>query len=878
MSKIPGIEPHLTLPTASPIDASFANGEIEGDLKQLFADLFDQQLTKCLFDANVLGAPHLGTFDLVRRSVNADGLVLLPGSTEEDATRYLYRAWRSRDNDGRGLHFLKTYLQMLFPNLCSVEQMMQAKNRVYPLDLYPASKHGGDDDKYLTSRIEIIVDWASEMTNFTKLMSVFRAVIPARLTPLFRVRLTILLLIEALFDSDLLLQKSVEMNANACGLRVTHIKEHKWQLGADIGYTRLASEPVSTQLLIGQSVIKLPNYASDFDLRVDASWKIGGLIGGALAPLPARIDGTWQLGKKSGAECLVQLGNCKIKTDVTLVKDIDERAYRSRYLAEPDLKLNGQWQVGDRIVSFADLVASSDIIIQHDVISTFVDHTRLDYPFTPQKLGGVPKIGTWRSLNGQWQLGKVSRPSPFGFQLRTPSIYIEHDQALNKNIIAYVNQGKFTLPKTVTLSAKNKLAGGRKIGGAYAGSLELNGQWKVGSSKWTTESTSTLSSAATALTSQSVELSESAHLELQYPFRIKLAREPKLNAQHKLDGSWSFNKPETHTPFGFQLRTPSIYIEHDQALNKNIIAYVNQGKFTLPKTVTLSAKNKLAGGRKIGGAYAGSLELNGQWKVGSSKWTTESTSTLSSAATALTSQSVELSESAHLELQYPFRIKLAREPKLNAQHKLDGSWSFNKPETHTPFGFQLRTCAIPVESSCAVTIDKIADVFDDYTKLNSSPEYWGETGWETGGWLGKSIALDGSWFLGQRSQIVCSNADLKIETEIDVSSAADATIIISKSDSFVFNNALGDFSSYQLYLTQPITIIDNRIKLAVAPMGDVFLSVGSVFREMLGDYQFIEDHDAVTIVTENGDYYAQFDPATAGINGFKGQVSYLSAV
>ena len=742
MSKIPGIEPHLTLPTASPIDASFANGEIEGDLKQLFADLFDQQLTKCLFDANVLGAPHLGTFDLVRRSVNADGLVLLPGSTEEDATRYLYRAWRSRDNDGRGLHFLKTYLQMLFPNLCSVEQMMQAKNRVYPLDLYPASKHGGDDDKYLTSRIEIIVDWASEMTNFTKLMSVFRAVIPARLTPLFRVRLTILLLIEALFDSDLLLQKSVEMNANACGLRVTHIKEHKWQLGADIGYTRLASEPVSTQLLIGQSVIKLPNYASDFDLRVDASWKIGGLIGGALAPLPARIDGTWQLGKKSGAECLVQLGNCKIKTDVTLVKDIDERAYRSRYLAEPDLKLNGQWQVGDRIVSFADLVASSDIIIQHDVISTFVDHTRLDYPFTPQKLGGVPKIGTWRSLNGQWQLGKVSRPSPFGFQLRTPSIYIEHDQALNKNIIAYVNQGKFTLPKTVTLSAKNKLAGG----------------WK------------------------------------------------------------------------------------------------------------------------IGGAYAGSLELNGQWKVGSSKWTTESTSTLSSAATALTSQSVELSESAHLELQYPFRIKLAREPKLNAQHKLDGSWSFNKPETHTPFGFQLRTCAIPVESSCAVTIDKIADVFDDYTKLNSSPEYWGETGWETGGWLGKSIALDGSWFLGQRSQIVCSNADLKIETEIDVSSAADATIIISKSDSFVFNNALGDFSSYQLYLTQPITIIDNRIKLAVAPMGDVFLSVGSVFREMLGDYQFIEDHDAVTIVTENGDYYAQFDPATAGINGFKGQVSYLSAV
>ena len=62
------------------------------------------------------------------------------------------------------------------------------------------------------------------------------------------------------------------------------------------------------------------------------------------------------------------------------------------------------------------------------------------------------------------------------------------------------------------------------------------------------------------------------------------------------------------------------------------------------------------------------------------------------------------------------------------------------------------------------------------------------------------------------------------------------------------------------------------------PFGDVLSGMGSIYREVIGDYQMVEEHDAVTITHESGDYYAQFDPATVGINGFKGQVSYLAAV
>ena len=99
------------LPRLLPLEASFSENDVEADLKQMFLDIFGSTLAADVFDVNVLGAAHLGSFDLVRKAVNTDGLVLLQGDREEAATRYLYRAWKSGDVQGRGLHFLRTYLQ-----------------------------------------------------------------------------------------------------------------------------------------------------------------------------------------------------------------------------------------------------------------------------------------------------------------------------------------------------------------------------------------------------------------------------------------------------------------------------------------------------------------------------------------------------------------------------------------------------------------------------------------------------------------------------------------------------------------------------------------------------------------------------------------------
>lgn len=175
--------PNAQLPELLPLKNSVAQGnfEAENQLRNLFIALFGELLAVVVFDANVLGMPHLGSLDLVRKSVNADGLVLLQGDTEETAARYIYRAWNARNNQMRGLHFLRTYLQVLFPNAATVNQLAQAKAFPYPTKLIPLES--ANSDYYSTSRIAISVEY-DKVTHqeLATMQPVLRAVIPARLT------------------------------------------------------------------------------------------------------------------------------------------------------------------------------------------------------------------------------------------------------------------------------------------------------------------------------------------------------------------------------------------------------------------------------------------------------------------------------------------------------------------------------------------------------------------------------------------------------------------------------------------------------------------------------------------------------------------------
>ena len=177
--------PQSQPPKLEPLRKSYTENQIEAELKQLFLDLFDQMLGRQAFDANVLGAAHLGSFDLVKRFVTFDGLVLLPSDHQEASARYIYRAWKARNMQGRGLFFLKAYLQALFPGAWSVEQQMQLKAAPYPTALTDRSITGNDADKFLTSRLSIRLD-AAVVSDPTPLIPVISAILPARFIPRIR--------------------------------------------------------------------------------------------------------------------------------------------------------------------------------------------------------------------------------------------------------------------------------------------------------------------------------------------------------------------------------------------------------------------------------------------------------------------------------------------------------------------------------------------------------------------------------------------------------------------------------------------------------------------------------------------------------------------
>lgn len=268
------------LPELLPLQRSFTQNEVEEQSKALFLDVFKQSLSEDVFDVNVLGAAHLGSFELVRRSINSDGLVLLfQGDSEEAATRYLYRAWKSRNTQGRGLHFLRTYLQLLFPNVCDVYQLWQKKDQPYPTALSRENEIDNFDDYFLTSRIEVALDFDVNARSIKALTNILRSVVPARITPNFRFLIIFDFPVEIEADWSLYMDKYSTMRQPWCGRVVTNREDAIWYLGKNGSLTapRLTRCRIRTDTSITkESLIMFPtvHHIPERGLKVDGSWKV----------------------------------------------------------------------------------------------------------------------------------------------------------------------------------------------------------------------------------------------------------------------------------------------------------------------------------------------------------------------------------------------------------------------------------------------------------------------------------------------------------------------------------------------------------------------------------------------------------------------------
>lgn len=143
--------------TMNPLVHSHAATDLEAELKDLFIQLYTNLLSETADDINVYGAPHLGSFSLIERNVDMDGLTALRETTEA-RIRYLFTAWRHR-NPQRGMHFLRTYLACIFGENAEAAQLWQRKDEDYPTALKTEAEIAadGDDlnDYYLTSRVRV---------------------------------------------------------------------------------------------------------------------------------------------------------------------------------------------------------------------------------------------------------------------------------------------------------------------------------------------------------------------------------------------------------------------------------------------------------------------------------------------------------------------------------------------------------------------------------------------------------------------------------------------------------------------------------------------------------------------------------------------------
>lgn len=343
--------PNAQLPRLLPLAASFAENAVEADLKRIFIDLFNAKLAATAFDANVLGAAHLGSLDLVRNAVNMDGLVLLQGDREEAATRYLYRAWKSGDVQGRGIHFLRTYLQLLFPGLCEVEQLWQDKALPYPKALYSPKPNfawwlyqvgeadlkldgtwglgrrivGADESRaskvvdtsgmFLTSRIEIALDFSVNVRSIVSLMHIIRSVIPARLLPIFRFWLRSVSSMHITSTSKMLMEKRATARYPWCGRVITSADDKRWKIGIDGRAAKLPQQFGAFKLgkLLGEKVewqLKNCRTTSQSVMQMHSeawAWRVETIPSDpepeySIPPIPAklyerlrRVDGSWTL-------------------------------------------------------------------------------------------------------------------------------------------------------------------------------------------------------------------------------------------------------------------------------------------------------------------------------------------------------------------------------------------------------------------------------------------------------------------------------------------------------------------------------------------------------------------------------------------------------
>ena len=162
-----------------PIDRQHAHDGLERALSRAVAQVMADELQASLQDLVDYGAPHLGSRTVVERFTKLDGLAVLRRPVTADVLmRVIYANWASLASE-RGLGFLQFVLQMLWPDQWQVVRLWHpiARANNYPYFLSETENIGS----FLTSRINIRLDEAVDISELSEVVPVLRRLVPANI-------------------------------------------------------------------------------------------------------------------------------------------------------------------------------------------------------------------------------------------------------------------------------------------------------------------------------------------------------------------------------------------------------------------------------------------------------------------------------------------------------------------------------------------------------------------------------------------------------------------------------------------------------------------------------------------------------------------------
>ncbi len=168
----------VTPPDLRPLVGSFEESQIESELKKVFIAVFESMVRERERTLNLYGMAHLGDESLMARNLSGDGLAVI--RRDAARVRFLLKSWRAR-NPKRGMLFLRTYLQTIWPNEWSVDQFWHPIASALE---YPAHKTttGDPETHFLTSRVRVgVTVEADDGTGLVAMQKALRSTLAARL-------------------------------------------------------------------------------------------------------------------------------------------------------------------------------------------------------------------------------------------------------------------------------------------------------------------------------------------------------------------------------------------------------------------------------------------------------------------------------------------------------------------------------------------------------------------------------------------------------------------------------------------------------------------------------------------------------------------------